>query len=177
MQTTQQNNEARTAIESGFAWDAQDAYLFDIDGTLLRSRDRVHMDSLPATVREVMGIEVCRRRAPICRRRRHSRSARWLLGVPPRVKSAAAAILDAARPTSGSRTGRELILTAAGAKNRFVWRAGDVHAVGQAMGNWAIGQISGGGGLPGAVSVGRAQRTQSPGWVRLHRDEQLVNWR
>ena len=58
MQTTQQNNEARTAIESGFAWDAQDAYLFDIDGTLLRSRDRVHMDSLPASVREVMGIEV-----------------------------------------------------------------------------------------------------------------------
>ena len=58
MQTTQQNNEARTAIDSGFAWDAQDAYLFDIDGTLLRSRDRVHMDSLPASVREVMGIEV-----------------------------------------------------------------------------------------------------------------------
>jgi phosphoglycolate phosphatase len=58
MQTTQQNNEARTAIESGFAWDGQDAYLFDIDGTLLRSRDRVHMDSLPASVREVMGLEV-----------------------------------------------------------------------------------------------------------------------
>jgi phosphoglycolate phosphatase len=58
MQTTQQNNEARTAIESGFAWDGQDAYLFDIDGTLLRSRDRVHMDSLPATVRAVMGLEV-----------------------------------------------------------------------------------------------------------------------
>jgi phosphoglycolate phosphatase len=58
MQTTQQNNEARIAIEGGFAWDGQDAYLFDIDGTLLRSRDRVHMDSLPATVREVMGIEV-----------------------------------------------------------------------------------------------------------------------
>jgi hypothetical protein len=54
MQTTQQNNEARTAIEGGFAWDAQDAYLFDIDGTLLRSRDRVHMDSLPASVRAVM---------------------------------------------------------------------------------------------------------------------------
>jgi phosphoglycolate phosphatase len=58
MQTTQQNSEARTAIQSGFAWDGQDAYLFDIDGTLLRSRDRVHMDSLPASVREVMGLEV-----------------------------------------------------------------------------------------------------------------------
>ena len=58
MQTTQQNNEARTAIESGFAWDGQDAYLFDIDGTLLRSRDRVHMDSLPTSVRQVLGFEV-----------------------------------------------------------------------------------------------------------------------
>ena len=58
MQTTQQNNEARTAVESGFSWDAQDAYLFDIDGTLLRSRDRVHIDSLPSAVREVIGIEV-----------------------------------------------------------------------------------------------------------------------
>ena len=58
MQTTQQNNEARTAIESGFAWDAQDAYLFDIDGTLLRSRDRVHVDSFLTTLKEVMGFEV-----------------------------------------------------------------------------------------------------------------------
>jgi phosphoglycolate phosphatase len=58
MQTTEQNNEARTAVKDGFAWDGQDVYLFDIDGTLLRSRDRVHMDSLPATVRAVMGIEV-----------------------------------------------------------------------------------------------------------------------
>ncbi len=58
MQTTEQNNEARTAITTGFAWDAQDAYLFDIDGTLLRSRDRVHMDSLPSSVRDVIGIEV-----------------------------------------------------------------------------------------------------------------------
>ena len=58
MQTTQQNNEARIAIEAGFAWDAQDAYLFDIDGTLLRSRDRVHLDTLPASVQRVMGFEV-----------------------------------------------------------------------------------------------------------------------
>jgi len=65
MQTTQQNNEARTAIESGFAWDGQNAYLFDIDGTLLRSRDRVHMDSLPTSVREVMGIEVSLEGVPL----------------------------------------------------------------------------------------------------------------
>jgi phosphoglycolate phosphatase-like HAD superfamily hydrolase len=58
MQTIQKNNEARTAIEIEFAWDGQSAYLFDIDGTLLRSRDRVHVDSFATTLREVMGFEV-----------------------------------------------------------------------------------------------------------------------
>lgn len=58
MQTIQGNNKARTAIESGFAWDGQDAYLFDIDGTLLRSRDRVHVDSFTTTLQNVMGPTV-----------------------------------------------------------------------------------------------------------------------
>jgi len=58
MQTIQQNNGARTAIQPGFVWDRQDAYLFDIDGTLLRSRDRVHLDSVASSVRRVMGVEV-----------------------------------------------------------------------------------------------------------------------
>lgn len=58
MQTIQENNKARTAIESGFAWDRQDAYLFDIDGTLLRSRDRVHVDSFTTTLQKVMGPKV-----------------------------------------------------------------------------------------------------------------------
>jgi phosphoglycolate phosphatase len=58
MQTTQQSNEARIAIEPGFAWDEQEAYLFDIDGTLLRSRDRVHFESFAASVRRVTGFDV-----------------------------------------------------------------------------------------------------------------------
>ena len=65
MPTTQQNNEARTAIDSGFAWDGQDAYLFDIDGTLMRSRDRVHFDSFATTLREVMGSEVSLEGVPL----------------------------------------------------------------------------------------------------------------
>ena len=44
MQTTPQSMEPRVLIEPDFEWDGQDAYLFDIDGTLLRSRDRIHMD-------------------------------------------------------------------------------------------------------------------------------------
>jgi phosphoglycolate phosphatase len=58
MLTTQSTNEARVAIEPGFAWDAQDAYLFDIDGTLLRSRDRVHVDSFASSVHRVTGFEI-----------------------------------------------------------------------------------------------------------------------
>lgn len=42
----------------GFCWDAQDAYLFDIDGTLLRCRDRIHVDSFLSSVRSVMGHEL-----------------------------------------------------------------------------------------------------------------------
>src|ERR1700692_4705940 len=48
----------RVAIAPRFGWDEQDAYLFDIDGTLLRSRDRVHVDSFATTLRAVMGFEV-----------------------------------------------------------------------------------------------------------------------
>ena len=58
MLTTPTTNEARVAIEPGFAWDAQDAYLFDIDGTLLRSRDRVHVDAFTSSVQRVTGFEV-----------------------------------------------------------------------------------------------------------------------
>ena len=58
MLTTLPTNEARVAIEPGFAWDAQDAYLFDIDGTLLRSRDRIHVDSFASSVQRVTGFEV-----------------------------------------------------------------------------------------------------------------------
>ncbi|MGB0122850.1 MAG: HAD hydrolase-like protein [Silvibacterium sp.] len=42
----------------GFRWDAQDAYLFDIDGTLLRCRDRIHIDSFFSSVRSVMGRDL-----------------------------------------------------------------------------------------------------------------------
>lgn len=58
MQTTPPANQARTAIQPDFAWDAHDAYLFDIDGTLMRSRDRVHFESFAASVQRATGFEV-----------------------------------------------------------------------------------------------------------------------
>ena len=53
-----EKREARIYIEPGFEWDGQDAYLFDIDGTLLRSRDRVHIESFASSVERVTGFEV-----------------------------------------------------------------------------------------------------------------------
>src|ERR1035441_4396856 len=58
MPTTPPSQEARVAIEPGFAWDAQDAYLFDIDGTLLRDPDRIHFDSFASSVQRVTGFEI-----------------------------------------------------------------------------------------------------------------------
>lgn len=58
MQKTQQKIDVRVEIEPDFVWDRQDAYLFDIDGTLMRSRDRVHYDSVAASVQRVTGFEI-----------------------------------------------------------------------------------------------------------------------
>jgi phosphoglycolate phosphatase-like HAD superfamily hydrolase len=58
MQKIQQKSEARVEIESDFVWDGQEAYLFDIDGTLMRSRDRVHYESVAASVHRVTGFEI-----------------------------------------------------------------------------------------------------------------------
>ena len=66
MLTFEPTSEARIAIEPDFTWDAQDAYLFDIDGTLLRSRDRVHVDSFVSSVHRVTGFEVTLAGLPKC---------------------------------------------------------------------------------------------------------------
>lgn len=58
MQTPHQTGEARVSIRPGFTWDEQDAYLFDIDGTLLRTRDRVHVESFASSVKRVTGFQV-----------------------------------------------------------------------------------------------------------------------
>jgi phosphoglycolate phosphatase len=58
MQIEPATNESRIAIVPNFAWDWQDAYLFDIDGTLLRSLDRVHFEAFASAVQRVTGFEV-----------------------------------------------------------------------------------------------------------------------
>jgi len=50
--------DARVYLSEGFRWDEQQAYLFDIDGTLVRHRDRIHFDAFYESVRGVMGREL-----------------------------------------------------------------------------------------------------------------------
>ncbi|HET9366341.1 MAG TPA: HAD family hydrolase [Candidatus Angelobacter sp.] len=52
------NTGQKAFIRPGFRWDAADAYLFDIDGTLLNSRDAVHYFSFLNAAREILGREI-----------------------------------------------------------------------------------------------------------------------
>jgi phosphoglycolate phosphatase len=58
MHTSPKLPETRIHALPGFLWDEQDVYLFDIDGTLLRSRDRTHFEAFVHAVRLVLGHEV-----------------------------------------------------------------------------------------------------------------------
>jgi len=106
MHTLSQNQEPRVVIEPEFEWDGQDAYLFDIDGTLLRSRDRIHMDSVAASVRRVTGLEITLAGVAI-----HGstdtailRDACRLAGIPVKVvEEHTEAILEAMRSTVAER--------------------------------------------------------------------------
>ena len=42
---------------TGFDWSAADAYLFDIDGTLLNSRDAVHYHAFHGAVAQIFGLD------------------------------------------------------------------------------------------------------------------------
>jgi phosphoglycolate phosphatase-like HAD superfamily hydrolase len=53
-----QQAQAGVLVREGFAWNRQDAYLFDIDGTLLRSRDRIHFHAFAESVHQVTGLRV-----------------------------------------------------------------------------------------------------------------------
>jgi phosphoglycolate phosphatase-like HAD superfamily hydrolase len=48
--------EQRAYVRPGFDWESASAYLFDIDGTLLNSRDAVHYFAFRNAMREVLGI-------------------------------------------------------------------------------------------------------------------------
>ena len=52
---SQPTSSSRAYVRPGFCWSAGDAYLFDIDGTLLNSRDAVHYFAFHHAMRQVFG--------------------------------------------------------------------------------------------------------------------------
>lgn len=48
----------RVFIREGFCWDAQQGYIIDIDGTLMRSSDRTHFESFGESIETVLGHKV-----------------------------------------------------------------------------------------------------------------------
>ena len=65
MLTNPTTQQGRVQFEPGFAWDAQDAYLFDIDGALLLSRVHIHFGAVALSVRRVTGFEITLAGVPI----------------------------------------------------------------------------------------------------------------
>src|SRR5206468_8674569 len=58
-------NGERAFVRPGFSWDSADAFLFDIDGTLLNSRDAVHYFAFRNAIRDVLGIEASIEGVPV----------------------------------------------------------------------------------------------------------------
>lgn len=52
-------------MRPGFRWDSADAFLFDIDGTLLNSHDAVHYFAFRTAIRDVLGIEASIEGVPV----------------------------------------------------------------------------------------------------------------
>jgi len=65
MPESNESNFPRISVRPGFHWDRCPAYLFDIDGTLLRSRDRVHFNAFAEGVRRVTGFEISLEGVPL----------------------------------------------------------------------------------------------------------------
>jgi phosphoglycolate phosphatase-like HAD superfamily hydrolase len=114
MQTTPPDSKARIQIEPGFVWDAQDAYLFDIDGTLLRDIGRTHMNSFAPSIRRVTGFEVTLEGVPVQGSTDTAilREACRQAGIPAEVfEPRHEAILEAIRQTvAAQRKGMKLVL-------------------------------------------------------------------
>jgi phosphoglycolate phosphatase len=106
MPTSLQSTEPRVEIKPDFEWDGQDAYLFDIDGTLLRSRDRIHIDSVALSVQRVTGFEITLAGVRLAGNTDTAilREACVQAGIPAEVMEAQTeAILEAMRTTVAER--------------------------------------------------------------------------
>jgi phosphoglycolate phosphatase len=138
MPTEHGNEEPRVLIRDGFVWDTQNAYLFDIDRTLLRSRDRIHFNSFAASVKKVTGFEVSLTGVVL-----HGgtdtailREAFALAGIPNEAwEPQTEAILEAMRQTIAVRRGELQLWTMPGVEETLKHLANQGALLGLATGN------------------------------------------
>jgi phosphoglycolate phosphatase-like HAD superfamily hydrolase len=138
MPTGHETADARVLIRGDFVWDAQDAYLFDIDGTLLRSRDRIHFNSFASCIKQVTGFEVSLTGVVL-----HGgtdtailREAFALAGIPSEAwESQIEAILEAMRQTIATRRGEMDLWTMPGVEETLKHLAMRGALLGLATGN------------------------------------------
>jgi phosphoglycolate phosphatase len=145
MQNSSMTPEARVQIEPGFAWDEQVAYLFDIDGTLLRDPDRIHMGSFAPSILQVTGFEVSLEGVPVAGSTDTAilREACRQAGIPSQVlEPQVAAILNAMCQTVAEKREQMRIVLMPGVKDALAHLARKGALLGVATGNLeAIGWI------------------------------------
>jgi phosphoglycolate phosphatase len=95
--------EQRAFVRSGFAWDSAAAYLFDIDGTLLNSRDAVHYFAFRNAMRDVLGVEASIEGVPV-----HGNTDLGILRAVLRRKGLEDSEIDASLPEVIDRMSAEV---------------------------------------------------------------------
>ncbi len=138
MTSTASTEQPRILIQPDFQWDAQDAYLFDIDGTLLRSWDSVHFDSFVTSVQRITGFEITLAGIPMAGSTDPAilREAFRLAGVPAeQVENSIDAILQAMCASVAERRHELRIVTMPGVEETLKYLAARGALLGVATGN------------------------------------------
>ncbi len=141
MPTASSTHRPHIAIEPGFAWDGQEAYLFDIDGTLVRTRDRIHIDSFTSSVRGVTGFEVTLAGILLAGSTDTAilREACRQAGIPAdELESRSEAILDAMRATVAERRNEMVVVRMPGVEETLRHLARRGALLGVATGNLEV---------------------------------------
>ena len=145
MLTTPTTQEERIFIQQGFAWDAQAAYLFDIDGTLMRSRDRIHFNSFATSFKRVTGFELTFAGIQLAGKTDTAilREAGRQAGIPAEImEQRTEAVLDAMRHAVAEQRGQMDLIRMPGVEEVLKHLAAKGAYLGVASGNLeAIGWI------------------------------------
>ena len=145
MLTTPTTQPDRIAVKHGFAWDAQAAYLFDIDGTLIRSRDCIHFNSFTTSFKRVTGFELSFAGVQLAGNTDTAilREASEQAGIPAKVmEERTEAVLEAMRSAVADQRGQMDLIRMPGVEEALRYLVGKGACLGVASGNLeAIGWI------------------------------------